>query len=312
MVMRLRHDPLGLIVAADDGLYHVEPGGETDRVVADYQFTDVEYYDGLGAAAAPDEGIWVFAGKRWEQMWEGQVQSVSLTRSGAIFAGTSDGNLLRSDDRGAVWYEVSGAQNLVKHNNPAGTQARRRPVFASVVEVNEGFLVGIAGGGAWHTRDAGKSWLRRSDGLDPKLHRFWVHPEHPDRLFATADSGIFRSEDEGHTWVQSIGGLDRSWGGTIAIMPGAPDALIVSAAREAPGRDGAVFRSANGGVTWSRLMLDDEDEWDRVPIVVRPWDWEDVAFISAGDGIWATHDRGRSWLGLGHSYPIANAMSASL
>jgi photosystem II stability/assembly factor-like uncharacterized protein len=309
--MRRRHDPLGLIVAADDGLYHVEPGGDGDRVVPDHRFTHVEYYDGLGAAAG-DEGIWVFGGRRWEQAWEGDVRSVSVTPGGAIFAGTGDGGLLRSEDRGETWAEIEGARNLLKHNNFAGAQGERRAIFVSVVEVNEGLIIGVAGGGAWHTRDGGKSWLRRSDGLDPKLHRFWAHPEHADRLFATADSGIFRSEDEGHTWVQSIGGLDRSWGGTIAIMPGAPDALIVTAAREAPGRDGAVFRSANGGVTWSRLMLDDEDEWERVPVVVRPWDWEDVAFVAAGDGIWASHDRGRTWVGLGHGYPVANALSASL
>ena len=312
MVMRRRHDPLGLILAADDGLYQAEPGAESTCVVPGPRFTHVEYYDGLAAAAAPGTGIWVFAGRRWEQSWEGDARSISVTPSGAMFAGIGDGGLLRSEDRGESWSEIEGVRNLLKHNNFASIGGDRRSVVSSVIEVDEGFVVAIAGGGAWHTRDGGKSWLRRSDGLDPKVHRIWGHPEHRDRLFATADSGIFRSEDEGHTWVQTIGGLDRSWGGTVAVLPGAPDAIVATMAREAPGREGALFRSANGGVTWSRLLLDEEDEWEQVPVVVRPWDWEDVAFVCAGDGIWASHDRGRTWVGLGHGYPVANAVSASL
>jgi len=59
-------------------------------------------------------------------------------------------------------------------------------------------------------------------------------------------------------------------------------------------------------------MLEDEDEWDRVPCVVRPWDWEDLVFIAAGDKIFASHDRGRSWIGLMSGLPVANAITASV
>ena len=133
-----------------------------------------------------------------------------------------------------------------------------------------------------------------------------------DRVFASTDSGVYRSEDEGFSWVQSLGGLDRSWGGDLAIMPGSPDALLLAAARHAPGEEGALFRSANGGVTWARLMLGDEDEWDRIPVVTRLWDSEDTAFAAAGTGLWGSHDSGRNWMPLAEDIEPANAIASAL
>jgi photosystem II stability/assembly factor-like uncharacterized protein len=312
MVSRRRYEPLGIVLATDEGLLQMPPGEKPERVVEGRRFTSADYHDGLAIAGAPEAGAWVHDGRRWRQQWEGELRSVSVTPSGHLYIGTTDGTLLESTDRGETWAEIEGVQNVIKHGKFAPPTGESRPFVASTVEVREGIVVGIAGGGAWHTRDGGKSWLRRSDGLDLKVHGLWVHPEQRDRLFATADRGVFRSEDEGFSWVQSLGGLDRSWGGTVAVLPGAPDALVLTAARHAPGLEGAVFRSPNGGVTWSRVMLEEEDEWDRVPVVVRPWDWEDVLFLAAGDKLWASHDRGRNWLALTSGLPVANAIAAGV
>jgi photosystem II stability/assembly factor-like uncharacterized protein len=318
MVSRRRPDPLGLILGADDGLYQVVPGDEPERVIEAHRFIGVDYYDGLAIAIAAGVGAWVHAGRRWQLAWEGNPRSASITSAGSLFIGTVGGGLFRSDDQGTTWREIEGVRTLFNHNRFPAPAGERGPYVASVVEAGDGLLLGIAGGGGWHTRDEGTTWLRRSEGLDPKLHGLWTHPERTERLYATTDTGLFRSEDDGYSWLQSIGGLDRSWAGTLAVMPGAPDALILTVARSGPtstrphAQQGALFRSPNGGVTWARQMLDDEDEWDRVPVVVRPWDWEDVAFVAGGDGLWATHDRGRDWVSLGHGFPVANALAASL
>jgi hypothetical protein len=59
-------------------------------------------------------------------------------------------------------------------------------------------------------------------------------------------------------------------------------------------------------------MLEGDDEWPRIPCVTRPWDWQDVAFIAAGEKLWASHDRGKNWIELGDGLPVANSISASL
>ena len=109
-------------------------------------------------------------------------------------------------------------------------------------------------------------------------------------------SGFHRTEDGGVTWVQSISGLDRGWAGDLAVMPGAPDALVLACARREPGEEAALFRSANGGLTWTRSMLDGEDEWEQLPLLARLSDSDDTLFTAAGDKLWGSHDAGRSWV----------------
>ncbi len=312
MIRRRTYEPLGIVLATDEGLLQVVPGGNPERAVSGHRFTSVDYYDGLCIAGAPGEGVWVHNGKKWARRWDGDPRSVSVTTTFDLYIGTTDGGLVRSTDRGESWEEITGVKNVIKNASFSPPAGESKVAIVGVANVVEGIILGIGGGGAWYTRDDGKTWLRRADGLDAKMHGIWVHAEHRDRIFATADRGIFRSEDEGFTWVQSMGGLDRSWGGTLAVMPGAPDTLVASVARHPGGAEGAVFRSPNGGVTWQRLMLEQEDEWERIPCVIRPWDWEDLTFVAAGDKIFASHDRGRSWIGLGEGLPVANAATASI
>jgi photosystem II stability/assembly factor-like uncharacterized protein len=312
MIRRRTYEPLGIILATDEGLLQVVPGGDPEVAVGGYRFTSVNYHDGLCIAGAPNTGVWVHNGRKWAQRWEGDPRSVSVTTSGDLYIGATDGTLMRSVDKGESWEELEGVKNVLKNANFVPPAGETKVAVVSVGDAVEGIILGIAGGGAWYTRDDGKTWLRRSDGLDAKLHGIWVHAEQRDRLFATADRGVFRSEDEGFTWMQSVGGLDRSWGGSLAVLPGAPDTLVLSMARQPGGLEGAVFRSPNGGVTWQRQALEDEDEWDRVPCVVRPWDWEDLVFVAAGDKLFASHDRGRNWIGLGAGLPVANAATASV
>jgi hypothetical protein len=131
-------------------------------------------------------------------------------------------------------------------------------------------------------------------------------------MFATADSGVYRSDDAGFSWLQSLGGLDRSWGNSLAVVPGAPDRLVLSVARHAEAREGALFRSANGGVTWSRVMLGGESEWPLAPVVTRMWDSEDTLFAAAGEQVWGSHDGGAAWIALAAGLPVSHAIAAAL
>ena len=315
---------LGILLAVDDGLLEVVPGQEATRGIDGPRMTGVDYRGDIGIAVAPGAGAWVHADDAWEQVWEGDASFGAVGPDGELWVGTHGAKLYRSDDRGASWDEIEGLQNVVKHRKMVSPAGHKAPYVAGVLFPKDGTLIGIAGGGSWYTRDSGGSWLQRSDGLDPMLHSLQGHPEQVDRLFASADSGIYRSDDGGFSWVQSLGGLDRSWGGGIAVLPGTPDVLLFTAARHAPGEEGALFRSPNGGVTWARVMLDSEggtpsqsdrgaagDEWPTIPCVTRLWDSEDTAFASAGDKVWASHDTGRNWMPLATDLPPANDIAAA-
>ena len=303
---------LGILIAVADGLLQVVPGSDPERAVDGPAFAALDYRNGVAIAGAAGAGAWVHDGRRWEQRLEGDVRAVRVAPDGRLFAGLAPPVVFVSHDQGESWNEFESVRHIARHNRVATPVGHTAPYVSCFAFPRDGVLVGIAAGGVWHTHDNGRSWLRRGDGLDPSVHFAIEHPEQRDRLFATADSGIFRSDDAGFSWVQSLGGLDRSWGGSVAVVPGAPDRLVLTASRHALGRDGALFRSANGGVTWSRVMLEDEDEWPLVPVVTRVWNSEDTLFAAAGERLWGSHDGGRRWLALAAGLPPAHAIAAAL
>jgi photosystem II stability/assembly factor-like uncharacterized protein len=302
---------LGVLLGTDEGLLQVLPGESPEHPVRGARVTSLDYFDGLGIAGS-SSGVWVHAGRRWEQRWEGDARSVRVSPEHQLYIGTEPARMLVSGDRGQSWSEYESLRHVVKHHDFPAPAGHKSPYVSGFAFPREGLLVAIGGGGTWFTRDEGKSWLRRGEGLDPTVHVVHEHPEERDRLFATADSGFYRSEDAGFSWLQSLGGLDRSWGCGFAVVPAAPDRIVLSVARRAPGQDGALFRSANGGVTWNRLMLDDEDEWEQGPVVTRPWNFEEQLFLAAGDKVWASHDGGRNWLALVEGLPAAHAIAVAL
>lgn len=311
-------EPLGILLGLDDGLLQCLPGEEPVRAITAGPITSVDARGGIAAAAGPGAGAWLHTGARWRQVWEGDARCVLIGANDprtphaprSIYLGTAAA-LLRSTDNGETWTAVRGTADL-RHDGAALPPRRPPPPIVAVAEGRSGLVVGFDGGGAWFTADGGETWFHRSEGLDAAVHHLYSHPDVAGRLYATTASGLYRSTDEGLVWVRALSDLDRSWGGDLAVLPGPSDTLLLALGRSAPGRGGALFRSVNAGLSWSRILLDGEDEWERVPALVRPTELEDVTFVAAGSRVFASHDRGRSWTALLEGLPPAHAIAASL
>jgi hypothetical protein len=329
----------GILIGTDDGILEVIPGEEPVRFLDGMRITSIDYRDGIAAAAVPGHGVWVsltdaghqftrWSGEGWTQVWEGNAHSVRTSPGGEIYIGTSPPALFAVFPGAVEANELGAFRGALRSESanptPSGDAGTAVPGGTEVVAIGfpdsgpEGILyAAVAGGAVWCAPDPGTTlqferFEKRSDGLGSDLRGLWVHPERSDRVFASTASGFFRSDDAGRTWVQSISGLDRSRASSLVVMPGSPDALVLACARRAPDLDGALFRSANGGVSWTRLMLENEDEWEHAPLVARLWDSEDTLFAVAGDKIWGSHDGGRSWVALAEGIPAANAMAPAL
>ena len=141
--------------------------------------------------------------------------------------------------------------------------------------------VAISAGGSYVSDDAGQTWqifslrptspearmfvsqvaARAPAGVDPAaefdMHRMRIDPKNPDRLWAQAHSGVFRSDDAGKHWHDVTEGLPFGHGFPIAVSHRDPDAVYVvplqaDEFRVSPGQF-VVYRTRDLGSTWDRL-----------------------------------------------------------
>jgi hypothetical protein len=324
---------LGIVLATDDGLLHVLPGAAPDHALRGVRFAALDYREGVAIAAAPGRGAWMHRGHEWEQVWEGEARVVRIAADGACYVGEQQPRLHCSRDGGETWAELENVPSIVRaHSARRPGSSRAEVAIVGIAFPQNQLLLGLRPIGTWLSRDGGYSWMRgdqielsaRSEPLQAAdlgehLNGIWEHPELSDRLYAASRRGFFRSDDGGFTWQRAQAGLDRLFVNGVAVLPGKPDTLLLSAASsgleigEAPAAaDAALFRSPNGGQAWQRVELGEEHVWPRPPLVAAVSGGTDVLFAHAGAQLWASHDRGARWLPIADALPPANAIVAAL
>ena len=312
---------LGILIGTDSGLYGFFPGERAHPLIPDLPIAGVDAHDGLAVVASPGNGAWLHDGgppSAWRQVWEGDARSARVSPDGDLFIGTAPPRLLRSTDGGATWEPSATLESVVRYQRTRSTVVVSNAEWAltAIAFPPDGILVGVRGAGVWLSMDEGRGWMPRSEGIDPAVTGLFEHPEQKDRVYATTRSGLFRSEDGGYTWLQSLTGLDRSIARGVSVLPGTHDTLVMSAAKRRSGQ-GALFRSIDGGVRWMRIIVGDEDEWEAAPVVTRLAGSLDTTFVLAGERLWASHDRGVNWLPLTadgdtDGLPPASSLTVSL
>jgi photosystem II stability/assembly factor-like uncharacterized protein len=172
--------------------------------------------------------------------------------------------------------------------------------------------LGTAGWGVWHSPDGGRSWTRHRAPfpLNSRVQALVVHPEAPRTLYAGSDTGVFVSRTAGATWerVGAAGDLPTIW--SLCIDPVDPRILFAGT------RPAGVYRSRDGGRSWTRLGIDLARECSiGTPFVTSVMvDPDDHLTVWAGveiDGVFQSADGGESWTHLdgGLDDPDVHAMA---
>jgi photosystem II stability/assembly factor-like uncharacterized protein len=132
------------------------------------------------------------------------------------------------------------------------------------------YYMGTTGGGVWKTEDAGTTWFNISDGFfktgsvgaiavsesDPNIVYVGMGEHAPRGVMTTYGDGVYKSYDAGKTWKKI--GLDKTLQiSRIVIHPKNPDIVLVAAqgAINGPTQDRGIYKSVNGGATWSRVLF---------------------------------------------------------
>jgi photosystem II stability/assembly factor-like uncharacterized protein len=189
---------------------------------------------------------------------------------------------------------------------------------------------GGVGGGVWKSTDVGASWKPVFDGqkissigaiavADSDHNVVYVGSgEACPRGNISYGDGVYKSVDAGLTW-KNIGLRDTRQIGAVIVHPKNPDIVLVAALGHAfgPNEERGVFRSADGGGTWARVLYKDRDtgaidvafDPDNPNIVYaslwqmrrQPWNFSSGG---PGSGLYKSADAGLTWKRLeGHGLP---------
>jgi photosystem II stability/assembly factor-like uncharacterized protein len=201
-----------------------------------------------------------------------------------ILAGTSAGQIYRSDDGGANW-GAAGAP-LPFPGWVAGSLGfdpnRPTRLWAS--------LWGIWGGGlvAW-SEDFGRTWaVPHPVREDEQVYALALVPGRTGVLFAGTRRGVYKSTDDGANWIKVSGSYPEMENvSSLYVEALAPDTVIAGTWHRA-------YRTDDGGVTWRGIfngMFDDTEVFSLQPV---PWKAGEVWASTCG-WVYRTGDLGEKW-----------------
>jgi photosystem II stability/assembly factor-like uncharacterized protein len=128
------------------------------------------------------------------------------------------------------------------------------------------FYMGMVLGGVWKTTSAGTTWYPVFDSVKAvsSIGSIEVAPSDPNIVYvgtgSTGDgNGIYKSTDAGKTWRHLPGFEDSGQIPAILVDPHNPNLLLVSVlgSTRAPSDRRGIYRSTDGGETWTRTLAVD-------------------------------------------------------
>jgi photosystem II stability/assembly factor-like uncharacterized protein len=194
------------------------------------------------------------------------------------------------------------------------------------------YYVGYTGGGVWKTENAGHSWRPVSDSAfrvgsigaiavaesDPNVVYVGTGEHAVRGQSSSYGDGVYKSTDAGRTWTHV--GLDATKQiSAVRVHPQNPDLVYVAAQgdRWKPTTDRGVYRSADGGRTWTQILKGPNGTTGPSDLSMDPsnprilyaamWDhqrlpWQ-VRSGGPGSGIWKSVDGGDTWTRLSEGLP---------
>src|SRR2546427_1227173 len=133
------------------------------------------------------------------------------------------------------------------------------------------FYIGLPLGGVWKTTSAGETWYPVFDSVKEasSVGAVAVAPSNPDVIYVgmgdliagggiAEGNGVYKSSDAGRTWQHL--GLDATKQiPSILVDPKNPDLVLLAAQGDVHKKSDSrgVYRSANGGQTWTKTLYVD-------------------------------------------------------
>ncbi len=191
-----------------------------------------------------DSGLWFSSdrGESWQpvsaELPHKSVMSVAVSLHegtdgrGMLWAGTEPSAVFRSQDSGKSWYECSSLLDLPSRQDwsfPPRPWTHHVRWIEPDPNAKGRIFAGIELGGVMRSQDNGETWEDRKPNSQHDCHTLRSHPDAPGLIYEVAGGGFAESHDGGESWQRSDEGLlyHYLWG--LAVDPGDPQVVVVSA-----------------------------------------------------------------------------------
>ncbi|HZK99836.1 MAG TPA: hypothetical protein VFC47_08040 [Caulobacteraceae bacterium] len=277
---------------------------------------------GPAAAATDQAGIpdSAFSAMNWRSIGPfrgGRAVAVAGVpgQPNVFYFGAASGGVWKTIDAGSTWKPIFDGQPIASIGAIAVAASNPNVIYAGT---GEGALRGdiTYGDGVYKSVDGGKTWVNVGLKDTRQIGALIIDPTNPDIVLvaaighafgSNAERGVFRTTDGGRTWTKVLYQDDRT--GAIDVTFDPHDPRIAYAAlwqvRRQPwnfssgGPGSGLYRSADGGATWTRLSGNGLPDGilGRIDVAVSAADSKRVyAMIEAKDGgLFRSDDAGATW-----------------
>ncbi|MGB9430299.1 MAG: glycosyl hydrolase, partial [Gammaproteobacteria bacterium] len=241
------------------------------------------------------------------------------------YVGAAGGGVWKTVDGGLHWTAIFTKQDTSSISNIALAPSNPNLVWVATGEVNIRNDV-LDGAGLYLSTDAGKTWKLMGFKDAGQISKIVVDPQDSNTLWvavlghawgANPERGVFKSMDGGKTWNKVLFVNDHT-GAIDLTMDGDNPQVLFAALWQAQrypwtlddgGPDSGIWRSTDGGDTWTRLTTDiPKPPVGRISLAVAPSNPERVyALIETkrGNGLlFASSDLGDHWQQVSEDYNL--------
>jgi len=186
------------------------------------------------------------------------------------YIGAASGGLWKTTDGGLNWDPIFDDQDVSSIGAVAITPSNPDIVW---VGTGETFIIRPAhamGDGVYKSEDAGKTWQHMGLEKTGRIGRVIIDPTDPNIVYVAAlghtfgpqqDRGVFKTTDGGTTWKRILFVDEGTGAADIALDPQNPNRLLVGMwsinikpwGLNSGGPGGGIYRSIDGGETWTAL-----------------------------------------------------------
>jgi photosystem II stability/assembly factor-like uncharacterized protein len=258
----------------------------------------------------------------------GRIAAIAARVDGGkttLYVGAASGGVWKSDDGGTTFKPVFDKQPVQSIGAVALDPSNPETVWVGTGESWTRNSVSV-GNGIYKSTDGGETWTHLGLPESERINKILVHPKNPNVVFAcvpgklwsdSPDRGLYRTQDGGKSWQLVLKGRNLSTGCSgLAMDPKNPDVMFTGQwdfrrkgwtfrsggeGPDAPSGSG-LFRSADGGRTWSELTAANtpglpKQPWGRLEVEVAPSDSNRVyAFVEGVDSaLYVSEDGGKSF-----------------